>query len=204
MFGTKSKARKEEDQQNSLKAIADQGRVAAATAVDTASKPDPITQRITDKATALDDWESGKSGPIDVRNMPGGGAQIALYDAARQSTDAGRVGTGVNSMGDGVNANFAASLDKENTMDRDLAAKGMLENNVNATLAGKDAVLGNLSGMAENRNMNIANLQENAAQNDQSNFLKYLMRPRTPSFLKQLILAGVNQSGEYAKAAAMP
>lgn len=202
MFGTKSKARKEEEQQNALKAIADSARTQSKTATDTAAKPDPITQRIMDRATALDDWESGKSGPIDIRKMPGGEAKIALYNDAKTAHDSGRLGKGIGSLTGDANPSFAASLDKENELERDLAAKGALESNVNTTLAVKDATLGNLSQLGEQRQMNVANLRQNAYDSEQRNFMQYLLRPKQPSFLKQLILAGVSQTGQYATAAA--
>ena len=51
----------------------------------TAAQPDPIAQRQQAETTALDDFFSGKSGPIDVRNMPYGGAAISAYNDAKKA-----------------------------------------------------------------------------------------------------------------------
>lgn len=186
-----------------LKTLAEQDRVAKTAAVEKAATPDPLLEARRAHVTALDDWESGKSGPIDVRNMPGGGTRIALFNDAKQSMDAGRVGKGYGSLEDGTNPNYATSLNKENELSQNLAASGALENDVNTALQGKDAEMYGLANISNAQNMNVANLQQNAYDSDQAKWLSYLMRPKQQGFLKQLLLQGVSQTGQFATAAAM-
>lgn len=197
MFGSKQRAKDQADAQNMLKSLAAKDQVKADTAVDTASAPDSITQRLINKATSLDDWETGKSGPIDIRSMPGAGPQIALFEAAKKQSDAGRIGRGLNTVGEGANPNYVAKLDKENELDRNLNASGELESNVEGALGAKDAMLGNLSNVGEARNMNIAGLREGRYGNDMQNYLKMVMRPREPGFLEQLAKASIGGATSY-------
>lgn len=127
------------------------------------------------------------NGPLDIKNFPDQ-TGLALYNDAKAVTDAGRVGKGYGSLADGANPNYVASLDKELESDRALAASGRLENFVNSSLAGADAEAGNLSQIADARNMNIAQMRNADANSDQDRWLGYVTRPRQPSFLRQLAL----------------
>lgn len=185
-----------------LRKQADDAQAAAAAATTKAAAPDPLEQRLIDKATALDDWESGKAGPIDIHNMPGGGAQIALYNDAITNTEAGRIGRGTASMTGGTNPNFVASLDHENELTRKLSASGALENQVNTALGNKDIMLGNLGAQGDARNMQIAGMQNQDSQNAQGRDLQWQTRPRPPGFLKSLALAAVGGGAGYGKVTA--
>ncbi len=183
MFGSKAKAQQEQANQDYLKNLAQQQQAATQAAIAKASEVDPFTKDLEDKAQGLYDWEMGKSGPIDVRNMPGGGPLIDLYSEAKKTTDAGRIGRGLNTMSDTTPAGFTESLDKENQLTRDQAASGELERNVSGTLAANDAMLGNLGAAATNQNDYVASLQTSLYENQQGNWLRDLLqRQSKPSF----------------------
>ncbi|HYY94542.1 MAG TPA: hypothetical protein VE713_08495, partial [Pyrinomonadaceae bacterium] len=97
-----------------------------------AAEANPIEQRQQEHTLALDDFFSGKSGPIDIRNLPYGGAAISAYNDARRAHDAGRISGGMGTMTD-ANPNFTAAVDKENQLERDQAASGALEGYVTNT-----------------------------------------------------------------------
>lgn len=103
-------------------------------------------------------------------------------------------------LSDGANPNFAASLGQEMDLERGINASGALEDHVDTTLAGVDGEMYGLAGMGNSRNMNIAQMDQNAYQNAQGNFMQYLMRPKQPSFLKQLAL-GLAGSASFSKGA---
>lgn len=186
--GGKSKEQKNEDY---LRGLIEADRTARSTAVATAAAPNEWETRIGTQAKALDDWEhsigpDGKAAPIDIHNMPGGGAKIALFNEANNMTDAGRVGRGTASMTDGANPNFVKSLDAEFQNERKTAAQGQLENSVNQALYAKDAVMGNLSDVGNQRNMQIAGMEQDQGNSDSNRWLTYLMRPPKDSFLRTL------------------
>lgn len=181
-MGTRSKG-----QTDPLKNLATASRGAADTAIVTASQPDEIEARRRAHAIALDKWRSGEAGPIDVRNMPGGGVDIALFNEALKVNDANRIGRGVGSMSGDANPNFIAALNKEHELERHKAASGALEANVNAELAANDAEMAGLYQTANARNMGIAGLREGRYENEQDRYLRYLMsREARPSFLRTL------------------
>lgn len=181
-MGTRSKG-----QTDPLKNLANTSRTAADTAIATASQPDELEARRRAHAIALDKWRSGESGPIDVRNMPGGGVDIALFNDALKVNDANRIGRGVGSMSGNANPNFIAALNKEHELERHKAASGALEGNVNAALAANDAEMTGLYQTANARNLAVAGMQEGRYESEQDRYLRYLMsREARPSFLRTL------------------
>lgn len=190
-FGTKDKGKENE---NAFQALATQSMGKADAAINTASQPDELEARRRAQVLALDKWESGEAGPVDVRNMPGGGVNMALFNDSLKVHDANRVGRGVGSMSGNANPNFIAARNKEDEMRRHMAASGALEQNVNDALSAKDQEMTGLYGVANARNANIAGMQEGRYENDQSRYQQYLMRPQAPNFFKQL-------SGSFAQTA---
>lgn len=191
-MGSKDKGKEQED---ALKAQAAAAQAKSDAAVQVAGKADPLEALRRARVTGIEEWDQGLRGPKDIRNLPGGDTAIALFNDAKTSHDMGRIGKGYGTMGDGANPNFTASLDKQNQLERDLAASGALESNVNDILTGNKAEVYGLSGLADARNRFVAGVDENANQGAQDRSLQYLMRPKTPSFLKQLALAGVGAAG---------
>lgn len=196
-MGSKDKGRQQED---ALRAAAATAQTKSDAAVEVAGKADPLEERRRARVLAIDKWDLGESGPKDIRNLPGADTSIALFEDAKLAHDAGRIGRGYATMSDGANPNYAASLDKEMGLQRDLEASGALEGRVNDTLEGNKAELYGLSSMADTRNMGIAGLRSSADQAAQDRYLQYLMRPKQPSFLKQLALAGVGAAGQVGAA----
>src|SRR5467141_563436 len=100
---------------------------AANTAADKAGQEDEATRKMREYWQSIVDWDTGKSGPIDVHNLPGSGVDIGLFENAKVQRDAGRVGRGLGTAGDNVNPGFLAALDKELATQRDIEASGRLE-----------------------------------------------------------------------------
>lgn len=187
-------------QEDALRAAAAAEKVRADAATALAAKPDPLEELRRARVRGVEEWDQGLRGPKDIRNLPGADTSIALFRDAKTSRDAGRIGRGFATMADGTNPNFIASLDKEMQLERDLAASGALEENVEGILEGNKAELYGLSGMANSRNMGIAGMRSSAEQAAQDRALTFLMRPKQPSFLKQLALAGVGAAGQVGAA----
>jgi hypothetical protein len=152
------------------------------------ARVDPLEERQRAHVLALDDWRMGKNGLPDVRNMPGGGAGISLFNEALTARDSGRVGKGYGTLGDGASANFSAALDKEQDFERRLRAAGQLEGHVSDTLSGLDQRMLGLSGVSDNRNRFLAEMA-------MSRLGQFYQRPEQPSFLKQLALGGLGAAG---------
>jgi hypothetical protein len=133
----------------------------------------------------------GKKGPIDVRNMPGSGVDIALYDNARQMKDAGRVGQGFQ-FGEGDNKNFSAQLKEESGLERDLNAAGQLETAVGQKLGG---MFGGLQQSA-----NFTQDQRNFQAQAWSSMYGNHRGTKKPSIWERLLLGGVSAAGAAAGA----
>lgn len=177
-MGSRGKA--QQQQENTLAAQ-------AAAAAAKAQTVDPLEQAERDRVKRLDDWRSGKNGPIDVRNIPDDTA-IPMYQAAKQAHDTGRVGQGL-AYGENSNPEFSGALSKELDMARDTNAAGMLEGHVNDILGNLDARLMGLSARTDERNQFGANLAEQS-------YISFLNRPQRPSFLKQFALGLAGGAGE--------
>lgn len=183
---------------NYFKDLADKQGVKADTAINTASTAPAAEQNLDEYNTALWNWRMGKSGPINIRDMPGAGPSIALFNDAKTSHDAGRVGRGVNTMTDGVNPNFSASLDKQNELERDLAAKGALEGQVTNTLDANTAAMGGLADTQNARNMNVAGMRNQNYQQSMAQYLDALKSFRQPNFFRQLAMQFAGGAGQGA------
>lgn len=181
--------------QNYFMQLANQQQPVAAAAVQTASKPGPLEQQLIDYNTNLYNWRTGKSGPIDVRNMPGADVSIGLYNDAKTAHDAGRIGKGLGTLTEGANPNFAASLDKQNELERHLYAAGELEGNVNRTLDQNTAMMGGLAQTEGNRSMQIADLQQRQYLNSVNNYLDAAKSFRQPNFFRQLAMSFAGGAG---------
>lgn len=187
--------------ENAFKDLASQSRAKADTALTTASMPDELEARRRSKTLALDKWASGESGPIDVRDMPGGGVNMALFEDAMKVNDAGRVGRGVGTMSGNANPNFVAALEKENEMSRHKFASGALEQNVEGQLNANNEEMERLYGSANARNMGVAGMREGRYQGDQNRYLQYI-GPKPPNFFRQLALSLAQGAAQGASAAA--
>lgn len=193
MFGTRNKGQEDE---NAFKAQAAKDRAAADVAIGKAAAVDPIEERRRAQAIALDKWKTGESGPIDVRNMPGGAADMALFNDSLKVHDAGRAGRGVGSMAGNVNPNFIAAQNKEGEMQRHMMASGALEGNVNAALDRNPVEMGDLSRSAAQRNQFSAGLSEGRYNDEQNRYLGYKThRENKPNFFKDLASKWLSPGG---------
>lgn len=183
---------------NYFKTLAESQQGKADKAINTASVAPPAEKNIDEYNTSLWNWRTGKSGPIDIRDMPGAGPTIALYNDAKTVHDAGRVGRGVNTMTDGVNPNFSASLDRQNELERDLAAKGALEAQVTGALNANTAAMGGLADTQNSRNMQVAGMQNQNYQQSMSQYLDALKTFRQPNFFRQLAMQAAQGAGQGA------
>ena len=159
----------------------------------TAGTVDPLQEAKRKRDAAFEAWRSGENGPVDVYKMPGADVGIDLFKKAKESSDAGRIGRGLGSLADGANPNFNLALGQENQLERDLAAKGAFENYVSGQLAQHDDAVQQDYTNRENHNFSYAGLTQNA--------LTQYRQTRTPSFLKQLALAGTQTAGTLGGAA---
>lgn len=187
---------REQAQEDALRRSAAEAAAKSEAAVAAAAAPDPLEELRRKRVTEVEEWDQGLRGPKDIRNLPGGDTAIALFNDAKQARDEGRIGRGYGMLADGANPNYVASLDRQNQLERDLEASGALESHVEDILTGNKAELYGLSGLADARNMNIANLRASASESAQDRSLQYLMRPKQPSFLRQLALAAVGAAGQ--------
>lgn len=64
---------KEQAKEDALKAAAATAAAKADTAVTVAATPDPLEERRRARVLAIDKWDTGESGPKDIRNLPGKG-----------------------------------------------------------------------------------------------------------------------------------
>lgn len=181
-------------QEQALQQQALQQQAAFNSALTKAETPDPLTQRLRDYAGKVLDWKDGKDGPVDVRQFPDQTA-MSLYDDAKKVTDAGRVGKGYGTLSDGANPSFSAALDKENNLKRGEFASGMLEDYVNNAITGATGEAASLGAGADATNMAIAGMLNSDYNSAQNRYVNYLMRPKQPSFLKQLALGALGTFG---------
>jgi len=166
-FGSKKKAREEQ-------ALKD----TALTTQTAATAPDEFEARQRARALRFDKWQSGESGPVNIHNMPDAGVPMALFKNAKAVSDAGRVGTGLGTMTEGANPNFVAARNQEAQMTRDTNASGMLEDYVDNATTANNAMMGNLAGIGNTRNMSLYQIAVDRLNNYERN--------KKPSFLKQL------------------
>lgn len=158
-------------EESALKTVAD-------TKAAEAEKVDPLEEEVRRNVTAMNDWKTGKSGPLDIRAMPDQ-TGMALYADSKRVTDARRVGRGVNSMGEGANPNHVAALDREFELERGERASAMLEGFVEDKVGDLDTKMMGLAARSDSRRGAAA---DRAAQAYQS----FLQRPKQPSFMKSL------------------
>lgn len=173
------------------------------TAIDTASTENPATKQVHDYWQSIMDWDTGKlmgpdgkAKPVDIHDLPGSGADIALFEDAKAQRDAGRVGRGLGTVGDKVNPGFLAALDKELENERDIQASGRLEDTVQGKVAEARAGLTGIGTQTDARNQNVAGLRANL-------YGTYLNRPRDPSLFAQLLQGGLAAGGQLGSAAIM-
>lgn len=186
-----------QQQEDDLKRRALESRPVADAAITAASQPDELEQRKRDYIKRLLNWRDGTGGPPDIREFPDK-APVALYNDAKQAHDAGRVGKGYGTLTSGANPNYAASLDKEMGLERDVNASADLENYVGGELNAADVEAGNLANAGNQRNMAIAGMRNSNSQADLDRYLAWLTRPKQPSFLNQLAVGVASGAGAGA------
>jgi len=200
MGGDNGRKQREQAAEDALKKQAAEREKLAQESITKAAVVDPFVESRKSDVMTFQDWATGKAGPIDVRNRPGGAYALDLYQQARQASDAGRIGRGFNTMGGGGNPNYAAKLGAQNQLERDLAAAGALEGNVNRAIDANTAEGYNLAGITGAQNMSIANMQSGREESGSDRYLNFLQRPRQPSFMQQLALTAVGGAGQAASA----
>lgn len=184
-MGTKNSGRQNED---ALKTAALQQKADADASIVKAEAPDAMEEQRRRYVKRVLDWQEN---PTSVRDFPDGSA-MALYRNAKEATDAGRVGKGYGTLSDGGSGTYAAALDKELGMERDLAAAGSLEENVNNAITGAQVEAGHWADVGNARSMNIAGMRNSNSNAAQDRYVNYLSRPQPTSFLKQLALGGLS------------
>lgn len=163
-------------------------------AVDKASEVNPATKEMEDYWKSIIDWDTGKSGPVDVHNLPGSGVDIGLFESAKKNSDAGRIGRGFGTMGDNTNPAFTEALGKEMESDRATAASGMLEDAVQGKVAEARGALTGIGAQETQQSLNAAGLRANL-------YSTYLNRPRNPGLLSQFIGGATGAAGTLGASA---
>jgi hypothetical protein len=142
------------------------------------------------------DWESGKSGPVNVREAPGMSPWLSLYDDAVSNRDLeGSMGRGLLTMGkNGSNPNMAAQLDRLYSERRKQAAGGALENAFRQRSAAAHGYVLPSSSLSQNRTMGLMSATGNMAESSMNRYASY--QPR-PGFFNQLGSATAGSLGKF-------
>lgn len=162
MFGKKA-AKKANEQAASLAAL-------AAKREEEAAKPTPL--QAAEDASNLDfiNWESGKSGPVDVLSAPGLAADVDLYRAATAADEGDYGGQGLLSMGDAGSAAQPglSSLIKQNRADRRKVVAGAgLADALRSRSARAHGYVLPSSSLTQSRTMGLASLGAGRADSAQ-------------------------------------
>lgn len=166
--------------------------------METASRPDPLEERLKGQSMDWLDWSEGKQGPIDVTRAPGFGPSLNLYQRAAAGQQGERMGIGALRMGEQAsNPNLVALLAEQAKARREQEAAGGLERAV----AYRDAeVKGSalpLLDLAQNRTMGLASLGSGNANTAQGQYLGFLSnRPQRPSFWRTFTQSFGNALGD--------
>lgn len=165
-----------------------------------ANVPDPLEERLRARDTAWLDWEDQKDGPLDVAKAPLGPA-LGLYDRAVNRKQGERMGIGALRMGlNASNPMLSQVLDEQSRERRQQEAGGDLENAVRMKSAEVNRSALPLAEFAQSRRMGLASLASGNAANSTNAYLSFLMRPKQPSFWKQLLLGGLGAAGSMGSA----
>lgn len=189
---------------NQLNEWANEDRAAANVATAAAAPPNPLEERLSRETMRTLDWEEGtgefKDRPRDVREMPGLGTALSLYDAVAGARDDEQQGTGLVRMG--VNASspeLAAKLETQRRARAQESAAGGLERAVGIRRAEARGSILPLAEMDTNRRMGLLAGANSRLANSQGLYAQF--RPQ-PSFAQRLLLAGWGQAGDAARAGA--
>lgn len=116
-----------------------------------AAAPAPQVQKVDEYTSKLWDMYSGKE-TFDINKMPNASALTSLYKNATEQTDKGRMGRGL-LLGDGGNSAQLDAIREQDDIERQMNAKGELEERVADTFSGLPERMLQLGGInQENRN----------------------------------------------------
>ena len=120
------------------------------TANTAASAVSPQVQKVDEYTSKLWDMYTGKEA-FDLNKMPNASAMTSLYKNATQQSDKGRMGRGL-MLGDGGNSAQLDAVREQDSIERQMNAKGELENRVADTFSGLPERMLQLGGInQENR-----------------------------------------------------
>jgi hypothetical protein len=196
MGGGPSRAEREAEERARQQQIQQQQQ--AQQFITAANVPDPLEERLRARDTAWLDWESGASGPRDVRNAPLG-AGLDLYENASRRQEGERFGIGALALGQHASNPMLAQLLKQQSEDqRQQEAAGGLEQAVRLKSAEVNQSALPLAEFAQGRRMGLASLASGNANDSTNAYLQFLARPRRQPFWQQLLLTGVQAGGSVA------
>ena len=111
----------------------------------------PQVQKVDEYTSKLWDMYTGKE-TFDINKMPNASAMTSLYKNATEQTDKNRMGRGL-LLGDGGNSAQIDAIREQDDIERQMNAKGELENRVAETFSGLPERMLQLGGInQENRN----------------------------------------------------
>src|SRR5687767_8677823 len=130
--GGNSRDRREEDRLAAERAAQ---QAAANQAIVVAQTPPPLESFLSAEDLATLRYASGQDGPVDVRNMPGMGTGLALYNNAVQDQGNERMGIGALRLGADEAGGYTDLLRENQREHRQRDAAGQLESTVNQRIA---------------------------------------------------------------------
>lgn len=198
-MGTGGPSREEREAQERMRQLQAQQQAQQQQFITAANVPDPLEERLRARDMNWMDWEEGKSGPRDVMNAPLG-AGLDLYSNAARRQQGERFGIGALALGaHGSDPNLAQLLKQQSEDTRQQEAAGGLEQAVRMKSAEVNRSALPLAEFAQNRRMGLASLASGNAANSTNAYLQFLLRPKQPSFWKQLLAGGMQAAASKAQ-----
>lgn len=156
---------------------ANAAQLQAQQAITTASQPTPLQQQL--GQSDLDFLNASRSPTFDIRDPNLGlNPYLSLYDSAVANRDADKAGTGILRLGTNVqNPDIAASQERLNEERRREAAGGELENAYKLRSAEVTGSAMPLINLDTSRNLSLAGMQNQSAQNDWARYFQLRAMP---------------------------
>ena len=145
-------------------------------------------------------WESGKSGPIDVMKAPSLGPALSLYQYAKQGQQGERMGQGAIQMGlNATDPGLAAKLAEQSKAKREQDAAGNLERAVAVRSAEAHGSALPLISLAQDKQLSLAGMAGGQRANSLGLWAGF--RPRR-SIWGDMMLQGMGNLQQGAQTAA--
>lgn len=192
MFGKKAAKKAEK--------LAEEKEAQSAQFMAQAATPSPL-QTAEDKSNLeFLDWESGKSGPVDVEKAPGLNPYLDLYRASTAANEGTQEGQGLITMGaEGSNPELAALI-KQNRADRQKqVAGGALADAYRQRSAAAHGYVLPSSSLTQGRQLSLAGLSSGNASDA---WRRYQQAQQSSGFFNSAFYRAMQESAKAAAAGA--